>query len=194
MQVLAVKVEFLVAFPKPANDLQPFLAIGVAGIMFAVLDTEHVELVLVPSTDNVHAHAAASDQIGGRQLFGGNDGMDQRRVDRREHADALGIGKQARRPDRRLQNRAVEIGFAAIAFPASDRQHEIDARFVGHLRQLQVVFPTAAPAFRHFGGRTSRRTIRGKKAELEFVVVVERRAILLRCRQFRLPGFLVNLT
>ena len=42
-------------------------------VVGALIDAEHVELVLVPAADDVEAEAAAPDVIGGDELLGGVD-------------------------------------------------------------------------------------------------------------------------
>ena len=50
---------------------------------------------------------------------------------------------------------ALVIGVAAISLPASDRQHELDAGPVRHLRQSDAVGPTPGPALRHHRDRAA---------------------------------------
>src|ERR1700692_2324741 len=66
----------------------------------------------------------------------------------------------------------MEIGLAAVAFPARDRQHEVEACLVGELGQRQAILPARRPAFRHFGGRTAGRAVGAEQPDLERVVVI----------------------
>ena len=100
--------------------------------------------------------------------------MDQRRMHRAEHVEVLGVRQQPAGPGDGLPRRALEIGLAAIAAPARDRQHEFDARPVDHLRQRKIVVPARIPALGHFGDRRAGRTIGREHAELQPVGVMHR--------------------
>ena len=71
----------------------------------------------------------------------------------------------------------MRIGVAAVAFPAPDREQEIDPGFVRHTGQPQIVRPAPAPALRNLGHRPSRRAIRAEQADLELVGVVHRKTV-----------------
>ena len=103
--------------------------------------------------------------------------MEQRRVHGAEHGDALGRGQQAGRPGDGLQRLAVQIGVAAVALPAADRQHEVDAGLVGHAGEREAVRPARRPALRHLGGRAAGRAVGAEQAELQRVGVVHRQAV-----------------
>ena len=70
------------------------------------------------------------------------------------------------------------IGFAAIALPAPDRQHEVDAGCVGHLGELLAAVPIGRPALGKPRHRPAVRAIGAEQAELELVAVVHGNAIL----------------
>src|SRR5437867_1799943 len=63
-----------------------------------------------------------------------------------EDGDALRLRQQARSPGDGLVGCALVIGITAVAFPAANRQQEVDAGLVGHLSQPNVVFPAPGPA------------------------------------------------
>ena len=81
----------------------------------------------------------------------------------------FGRREQPARPRDRFEAGAFEIRRAAEAFPARDRQHEIDAGVVEHLRERDVIGPRARPALGHVRRRDSGREIRAEDAELELV-------------------------
>ena len=113
--------------PGALDDVEPLLRIIVAVVVLALRDAEHLELALVPADHEVEAEAALADVVGGDELLGGDQGMKQRRVHGAEHGDALGRRQQAAGPGHGLERRAVKVGVAAVALPAADRQHEVDA-------------------------------------------------------------------
>src|SRR5262249_31551257 len=90
--VAAVIIEGRVLPPQAEDDLEPFLAAGIAVVMHVLLEPEHVELLLVPAADDVEAKAAAAEVIGRDDLLR----REQRRKDRymhgAKHGEALGGG------------------------------------------------------------------------------------------------------
>ena len=100
--------------------------------MRALLDTEHVELALVPADHDIQPKAALADVIGRDHFLGCDHRIENRRVDRAEHSDALGDGEEPCRPGDRFERRSLIIGGPAISLPAADRQQKIDARLVGN--------------------------------------------------------------
>jgi hypothetical protein len=103
--------------------------------------------------------------------------------------DVLGRGQQARGPGHRFQHAAVKIGLAAIADPAGDRQHEVDARLIQHLGQFQVVVPAVHPAFGRLRRGHARGAVGGKGAKrkrspesIGFCVMVQ--SLLEVCKYF----------
>src|SRR5262249_60227167 len=70
---LPVEVEIVAVRPDQLDDVDPFLRVVVADSVLALLDAEHLELVLVPADDDVEAEAALADVIGGAHLLGGED-------------------------------------------------------------------------------------------------------------------------
>ena len=159
LKIAAAEIERAVAGPRELHHVDPFLRIVVALVMLALLDAEHVELAFVPADDNVYADAALADMISGDELLGSDQRMKQRRMNGAEHSHVLGRAQEPDRPGDRLKRAAVKIGIAAIALPARDRQHEIEPSLVTELCQLKTIRPARRPAFRHLGGRASRRAI-----------------------------------
>ena len=180
LEEAALEIERAGLGPGAPHRAEPLLGIVVARLVIALLDAEHLEFALVPSGDDVQRETALADVVGGDELLRGNDRMEQRRVDGAEHGDALGRLQQAAGPGHRLQRRAVEIGVAAVAFPAADRQHEIDAGFVGHRAEREAIRPARGPALRRLGRGARRRAVRAEHADLERVGVVHRQALFHR--------------
>ncbi|WP_258402141.1 hypothetical protein, partial [Pseudomonas aeruginosa] len=56
---------------------------------------------------------------------------------------SLGLGEQTAGPGHGLERRTLIVGGTTIALPAADRQHELDPRPVGHLRQSDAIRPAA---------------------------------------------------
>ena len=160
--------------PHRFHRVDPFLAVGVARLVVALGDAEHGELALVPAADDVEAETPLPHKVGGHERLGGDDRVEERRVNGGEHRHALGIGQQPRRPGDRLQRLALIVGLAAIALPPADGQHEIDAGVLGHPGERQVVGPVARPAFGHAGHGAPGRAVGAEQAELEPVGVVHR--------------------
>ena len=102
---------------------------------------------------DIDADAALADVVGGDEFLGGDQGMKQRRMHGAEHGDALRRAEEPHRPGDGLERMAVEIGIAAIALPARDRQHEIKPGLVGEPRQSETFRPVRRPALRHLRGR-----------------------------------------
>ena len=80
--------------------------------------------------------------------------------------------QQRGRPGDGLEGCALVVGLAAIALPAPDRQHEIDAGLVGHTREPEIVGPGTRPSLRNLGDRAPRRAVGAEQAELEPVAAV----------------------
>ena len=173
----AREIEIAVLGPGPLDDVEPLLRVVITVVVLALRDAEHLELTLVPADHEVDAEAALADVVGGDELLGGDQGMKQRRVHRAEHGDALGGGQEAAGPGHGFERRAVKVGVAAIALPAADRQHEVDAGLVRHARELQAIRPAGRPPLRHLGGRAARRAVGAEDADLQRVGVVHRRAV-----------------
>ena len=117
--------------------------------MVAQIRAEHLELALVPATDQVQAKAALADMIGGDEFPGGDQWRDQRRMHRAEHDEPLCRGEEAGGPGDGLKGFALVVGHTAIPLPAADRQHELDAGLVRHLRQGDAIGPTTGPPLGH---------------------------------------------
>ena len=65
LKYLPCEIEILAVRPGQLDDLDPFLGVVVALVVLALLDAEHVELVLVPADHEVEAEAALADVVGG---------------------------------------------------------------------------------------------------------------------------------
>src|SRR5579875_1255107 len=174
MKELAVIIERTFARPDTLNDLPPFAAVIVAPIVILLTCPEHIELVLVPSADDVQAEAALAHMIGSDGLLGSEHRMNQRAMHGAEHRDIARDGEQTARPCDGLKGAALEIGLAAVTFPASHRHHAFDARLIGHLRQLDVVRPARVPSFGHLGCGHSARTVRREDADLHPIAIEHR--------------------
>ena len=161
------KSKSLALRPHQLDGVDPLLRVFVAGGVLALLDAEHLELALVPADHDVEPEAAFADVVGGDHLLGRDDRMKQRRVHGAEHGDALGRRQQAAGPGDGFERRLLVVGVAAVALPAADRQHEIDAGLVRHLRQAQIVGPGSGPALRHLGHGAARRAVRAEQPDLQ---------------------------
>src|SRR5258707_12437773 len=147
LDVCAVEVEVLLRAPGELYGIEPFLSVFVAPLMIALLDADHLALVLVPSDYEIEPEPAFADMIGGDELLGGDQRIEQWRMDSAEHRDTPGRGKEPARPRHGLESRALIIGIAAMAFPARDRQQKIDAPLAGHAGEAHIVGPASGPAF-----------------------------------------------
>ena len=88
-----MEVETLAVRPDHFDDVDPFLCVFVALLVRALLDAEHIELALIPADHDVQAEPALADMIGGDHFLCRNHRIENRRVDRAEHSDALGDGE-----------------------------------------------------------------------------------------------------
>ena len=75
---------------------------------------------------------------------------------------------------KRLEAPLPAVHLAAEALPAGDRQEELDARAVGHLRDLDHLVPTRRPPFGHAGQRQAAIGICGEDPQLEAIGTVHR--------------------
>jgi len=76
-------------------------------------------------------------------------------------------------PGHGLQHRAVKVRLAAVADPARDRQHEVDAGVVQQFRQLDVVLHRRLPAIGQPGDRHAAGAVGREGGQQEFVVLEE---------------------
>lgn len=90
------------AADEPAENLKPLVALIVPRLMVDHIHTEHVEFVLVPSADDVEAHAAMADMIDGRDRLGGEYRVNQWNVNRHKDAGVPGQGGERRALGQRL--------------------------------------------------------------------------------------------
>ena len=139
--------------------------------MIAERNAEHAELVLVPAANDIQSEAAIADMIAGGDLLGGEDRIDQSHMQGGKGDDVFGRRQQPAGPNQGFERRAVMIGLAAIAGPAAKGQHELKPRRVGHLRDLDIVFPSRLPTLRHRRAGNAAGTVGGKYADLELVAV-----------------------
>src|ERR1700730_13538925 len=109
LEKFPVEIEFILLRPGALDHVDPFLGKFVTIMMVALRDAEHLEFALVPAGDNVQPEAALADMIGGDYFFGGDRGMEQRRVYGAEDRDPLRRGKQTAGPGDGLECRAVEV-------------------------------------------------------------------------------------
>jgi hypothetical protein len=61
--------------PDTLDDAPPFGALRIAFVMLLLRDPEHLELVLVPATDDVHAEAALANMVRCGHLLGSDKRM-----------------------------------------------------------------------------------------------------------------------
>jgi hypothetical protein len=105
--------------------------------------------------------------VGSDKFLGGDQGRDQRRVHSAKHGQVPRGGEEAGGPGDGLEGRALVIAVTAIALPAADRQHELDAEFVRHARQREAIGPAAGPTLRHHRHGAPRGAIGTEQAELQ---------------------------
>src|SRR5438128_7326283 len=141
-------VEAGFAGPDSLDDAPPSFALRIPRVVRFLGDAEHLELVLVPATDYVHAEASLSDVVRSGHLLGRHEGMMQGNVDRAEDVEATGGREQATRPGNRFEAGPVGVGLAAIALPSRDGHHALDSELVRYLRQPEVILPAGLPALR----------------------------------------------
>jgi hypothetical protein len=115
--------------------------------------------------------------VGGDELLGGDQRMEQRGMNGPKDCDALRCGEQAARPGDGLKGGPMKVTGAAITLPAPDRQQEINPRFIGQARELETVGPFGQPALRHKGGGARRGAIGTEQADLQGVGVVHGDAV-----------------
>ena len=152
----SVEIEFILFRPGALDHVNPFLGKLVTIVMVTLRHAEHLKLALVPAGDDVQAEAALADMIGGDHFLGGDQGMEQRRVHGAEDRDPLCCRKQTAGPGDGLECRAVKVAWAAVAFPAADRQKKIDPGLVGNVRHLETIGPARQPALRYQCGGARR--------------------------------------
>ena len=81
------------------------------------------------------------------------------------------MGREASSPGHSLKNVSVKVGFAAVANPTSDGQHELYAGVVALLYQIEVVCPVVIPSFRDLGDGHTTRAIGGERPQFESVFI-----------------------
>src|SRR5438552_8638694 len=180
-------IEAVFAGPDPLDDAPPLFALSVAGVVLLLGHPEHLELVLVPATDDVHAEASLANVVPCGHLLGRHEGMMQGNVDRAEHVEAPRRGQQATRPGNRFEAGPVGVGLASVALPPRDGHHALDPDLVRHLRQPAVVLPARLPALGERGIRSPTRAIGAEEPEPEAIAVHEN-GIALSHPRFLLPA------
>src|SRR6266446_1484558 len=180
-------IEPAFAGPDPLDDAPPLFALSVAGVVLLLGHPEHLELVLVPATDDVHAEASPANVVPRSHLLGRHEGMMQGNVDRAEHVQAPRRGQQATRPGNRFEAGPVGVGLASVALPPRDGHHALDPDLVRHLREPEVVLPARLPALGERGIRSPARAIGAEEPEPEAIAVLENRIALSHPR-FLLPA------
>src|SRR5436309_2158949 len=166
-------IEPVFAGPDPLDDAPPLFALSVAGVVLLLGHPKHLELVLVPAADDVHAEASLANVVRRGHLLGRHEGMMQGNVDRAEHVEAPRRGQQATRPGNRFETGPVGVGLASVALPPRDGHHALDPDLVRHLRQLEVVLPARLPALGERGIRSPARAIGAEEPEPEAIAVHE---------------------
>ncbi len=151
--------------------------------MLQPASAEHLELVLEPADDDIEHEAAAGNMVDRRRLLRGRDRVHQGRMHGREHRDLLRRGSDARRPGERLEGAVVEVGGAAIAFPAADRQEGLEARRVRHAGDLEIAFPGHRPGFRSSRHGRAAAAVERHHAQLHAVVAEDRVGLSGRVRR-----------
>src|SRR5262249_54671129 len=167
--VAAVVIERRLLRPDAEDDLEPFLATGVAVVMHVLLEPEHVELRLVPAADDVEAEAAAADVIRRDDLLRREHWRKEWHMHGAEHGETLGGGQQAARPGDGFKRAGLEIGRTAIALPAPDRYQGFEAGGVGHLGEPDIVREGVLPALRHRRRGAATRAVGAKDRQLESI-------------------------
>src|SRR5437660_12257479 len=162
-------VEAGFAGPDSLDDAPPFFALRVPSVVLFLGDAEHLEFVLVPATDYIHAEASLPDVVRRGHLLGRHERMMQGDVDRAEDPEVTGGREQATRPGNRLEAGPVGVGVAAIAFPPRDGHHALESEVVCHLRQLEVILPASLPALREHGVGSPARAIGAEESESKTV-------------------------
>ena len=124
-------IERLGLGPDAFDDAEPLLGIGIALVMVAELDAEHLEFADVPARDDIESEASTADMVGADHGLCGEYRIDQRNVHGGEGDDVACCRKKPRRPGQGLETGALSVGDAAITLPARDRQQKFDAGLVG---------------------------------------------------------------
>ena len=76
-QEVPVEIERVRLRPRLLDGIEPFLGEVVARVVLALGDAEHFELALVPADHQIDAEATFADMIGGDELLGGDQRMEQ---------------------------------------------------------------------------------------------------------------------
>jgi hypothetical protein len=88
--VMTIVIKWCLLRPEAEEDFKPFLTAGVAVVMGVLLQPEHLELHLIPATDNIEAEAALTDVIRRDDLFRCQHRGKHRHMHGAEHGEALG--------------------------------------------------------------------------------------------------------
>src|SRR3546814_10711724 len=88
LEELSVIIKGLGAAPESLDDLEPFLGVGVAGlVILGQPETERSIFRVVPARDDIEPGTSATDFVNGRNLSGKNEGVCRHRMHGRNDAD-----------------------------------------------------------------------------------------------------------
>src|SRR3546814_15203762 len=95
---LSVLIKGLGAAPDALDDLEPFLGVGVAGlVILGKPETERSIFRVVPARDDIGPGTSATDFVNGRNLSGKNEGVCRHRMHGRNDADVPGEDRKSTR-------------------------------------------------------------------------------------------------
>jgi hypothetical protein len=159
--------------PELLEHLRPLVGDLVALVVLALGEAEHRELGRVPAGDDVEAEASARDVVGCAHHLGGQHRVGERDVEGREDLDALRRGEQAARPRERLEGAVAEVGAAAVAAPARDRDDRVQADAVGVAGEPQVLLPARLDLALDVRERHAAAEVDPEQRQLEGVLIAQ---------------------
>ncbi len=175
----AVVVEFGFRLPDGTDEVEPFGGVDIAFIVLAPGGTKHLKFVLVPAADEVESKATAGDMVDGGALFGGRHRVYEGHMTVTEHTAVGGEGADGCRPSEGFEGAMVEVGSAAIAFPAGYEEKDFEAGAVGLLDDVDGVGPGHMPGA---GGSGDGRTVAAVEGhDIEFHAIVIEQGVALGC-------------
>ena len=145
LEPLAPMVERLVLRPQSLADIDPFFGVIVADLMGQKLDAEHFEFVFVPTRNNVEGETSLAHMVGGDDLLGGEQGIDEANMQGAANRDVLCQSQQAGGPCQGLEGRAFRVRVSFVSLPSSDRQNEFEARRFRVEGRPNIVGPGGVP-------------------------------------------------
>ena len=173
VEIAAVVVELVLRRPKQLQHVQPFGCVGIALVMFHDRGAKHLQLGREPAADDVQGKTAAGDVVDRRRLLGGDDRMKGRHMRGREHRRVIRGAADTGGPGEGFKTSAVEIGDAAEAAPARNRDERLEARVVGHAGQPLDVVPGGMEHAVDRGDRAGVVHVQAEQSELEAIVAVQ---------------------